>query len=427
MIKNKLTYKSTTRACYVGIISQAIIVNLAPILFIPLRSIYGFSLTQLASLTLINFLVQVSVDLIFAGLADKIGFRKLTIATNIVNVVGLSVFMLAPILAPNNVFVMLVVGTCIFSFAGGLLEVIMSPIVNSIPTDDKVKAMSMLHSFYAWGQVAVVAITTILVYILGVNNWQWIVLFWIAIPIINLIQFSIVPLAPSVHESKRQGLKTIIKKPYIWILLLVIALGGATEQIMAQWSSAFLEKGMNIPKIVGDIVGVCGFALMLGIGRAIFGKFGEKINLELFMLIGMSVAFLCYITVAVSTVKAISIIACMIAGLAVSMLWPGSISLASAKFPLAGSSMFAVLSCFGDVGASGGAMTTGSVADAVMKLDFVIDLANKWGFTQDEMGLRVGMLVSAIIPMLGIIAMTVIYIKKSKKNTDNQPLTSLTE
>ena len=268
-----------------GNFTQALIINLTPILFIPLRELFGLTLTELSILTLINFVAQIGSDIAFSGLIDKYGFRIFAEIGSALAAVGLVVFALAPVIFGDAVYVGLIIGTLIFSVAGGLLEVLLSPIVNAIPTDAKDKAMSVLHSFYAWGQVVVVVVTTLLVYFMDAKNWQYIVLIWLALPIATFVMFAIVPFAPPVQESQRSKFSSVFKSPMFILCLLVILAGGATEQIIAQWSSAFLEVGMGLPKIWGDMIGVVGFAVTFGIGRLIYGKFGDKLDLERLMLI----------------------------------------------------------------------------------------------------------------------------------------------
>lgn len=409
------SYKSTTYACYLANFTQALIINLTPILFIPLRELFGLTLTELSILTLINFVAQIASDICFSGLIDKYGFRIFAEIASALAAVGLIMFALSPVIFKDAVYVGLIIGTLIFSVAGGLLEVLLSPIVNSIPTDAKDKAMSVLHSFYAWGQVVVVVVTTLLVYFMDAKNWQYIVLIWLILPIATFIMFAIVPFAPPILESKRSKFSSIAKNPMFILCLLVILAGGATEQIIAQWSSAFLEVGMGMPKIWGDMIGVVGFAVTFGIGRLIYGKFGEKLNLELLMLIGLISSVVCYIIIAFSPNAFLTIIVFMLVGFSVSLLWPGALSIASSSFPLAGSAMFAILAMGGDIGCSSGPLLTGIVSDSVIDTAFVQELMLKYSLTAEEIGMRAGILVAAIIPLIGSVVMTFIYIKKTKE------------
>jgi len=409
------SYKSTTYACYLGNFTQALIINLTPILFIPLRELFGLTLTELSILTLINFVAQIGSDIAFSGLIDKYGFRIFAEIGSALAAVGLVVFALAPVIFGDAVYIGLIIGTLIFSVAGGLLEVLLSPIVNAIPTDAKDKAMSVLHSFYAWGQVVVVVVTTLLVYFMDAKHWQYIVLIWLSLPIATFVMFAIVPFAPPVQESQRSKFSSVFKSPMFILCLLVILAGGATEQIIAQWSSAFLEVGMGLPKIWGDMIGVVGFAVTFGIGRLIYGKFGDKLDLERLMLIGLVASAICYAVIAFSPSSVLTIIAFMAVGFAVSLLWPGALSIASSSFPLAGSAMFAILAMGGDIGCSSGPLLTGIVSDNAANIGFVRDIMLKYSLTAEEIGMRAGILVAAIIPLLGSVVMSFICVKRAKE------------
>lgn len=394
----EISYKSTTIACYIGHFVQAIVINLTPILFIPLRDQYGLSFQQLGFLILINFITQVACDILFSGIIDKYGYRGFATVSHLLTIIGFIIFALSPFIMEKP-YMGFVIATIIFSGSGGLLELLLSPIVNSIPTDEKATAMSVLHSFYAWGQLAVVLLTTISLFIFGTKSWQVIMLIWIIVPLFNFILFLKVPLAPPIPEEHRQGMRMLILKPFFIICFLAIGFGGAAEVSMNQWASAFMERAMNLPKIIGDTGGMCMFAIMLGLGRLLYGIYGVKINLLKIMLVGTLTAICCYIIVAFSFVSLISLIACAICGIAVSLLWPGTLVIASERFPLAGAWLFAILAAGGDIGASVGPWLLGVVTEQAPKLPFISNLSIQFALSSDQIGLRIGMFIAALFPL----------------------------
>ena len=393
-----ISYRSTAIACYMGNIVQSVVINLTPILFIPLREQFGLSFQQLGFLILVNFITQVACDILFSNLIDKIGFRPLALLAHVLTVIGFVLFALSPFFF-STPYIGFLLATIIFSGAGGLLEVLLSPIINAIPTDEKAAAMSIMHSFYAWGQVGVIVITTFALFVFSRASWPWIVLCWSILPIANFLLFCRVPLAPPVPEEHRQGMRMLITKPFFLMIFLVILLGGAAENSIAQWTSAFMEKAVNLPKVVGDVGGMSMFALMLGLGRLLHGKFGARFDLSRVMRLGALCAFVCYIIVAVSPIPFFSLLACAACGFMVSLMWPGSLVLAAEKYPMAGSWMFAILACGGDIGCSLGPWLIGLLTDHLPQLPAVSTLAGSLGLSADQIGLRLGMLGSAIFPL----------------------------
>ena len=382
-----VSYKSTTIACYIGIFCQAIVINLTPILFIPLREQYGLTFIELGLLIFVNFTTQVVVDIAFSKVVEKHGYRPFVTAAHAFTVGGFLLFALAPVVlvAPYPGFL---IATVVFSAGGGLQELLLSPIVNSIPTDEKEKAMSVLHSFYAWGQVMVVVGTTFLVFLLGRTSWQWIMAGWAVIPALNFVNFMRVPLGSPVPETgEHMGLTKLAKEPFFIIAIVAIAAGGAAEITMAGWTSAFFERTLAIPKVIGDTTGVASFAFMLGLGRLLYGKYGTRMPLPKVMMGGALLAAACYLVVVFSTVTAFSLVACMMCGFGVSLLWPGTLVLAAKRFPQAGASMFAILAAGGDIGASVGPWIVSLVADSA-------------GTFSEQIGLRMGILVGVLFPVL---------------------------
>ncbi len=382
-----VSYKSTTIACYIGIFCQAIVINLTPILFIPLREQYGLTFMELGLLIFVNFTTQVGVDIAFSKVVEKHGYRPFVTAAHAFTVGGFLLFALAPVILTKP-YPGFVLATVVFSAGGGLQELLLSPIVNSIPTDEKEKAMSVLHSFYAWGQVMVVVGTTFLVFLLGRTSWQWIMLGWAVIPAVNFVNFMRVPLGSPVPETgEHMGLSKLAKEPFFIIAIVAIAAGGAAEITMAGWTSAFFERTLAIPKVIGDTSGVASFAFMLGLGRLLYGKYGTRMKLPKVMMTGALIAAACYLIVVFSTINAFSLVACMMCGFGVSLLWPGTLVLAAKRFPQAGASMFAILAAGGDIGASVGPWIVSLVADSA-------------GALSEQVGLRTGILVGVLFPIL---------------------------
>lgn len=420
--KRHLSYKATAWACYLGNFVQAIVINLTPILFIPLKDQFNLSYLQLGNLVLINFATQVGVDILLSGAADKYGFRIFAVLGQGLAIAGLGLFAVTPYLF-SDVYTGFVISTIVFSGGGGLMEMLLSPIVDSIPTDVKSTAMSVLHSFYAWGQLSVIVFTTLFLFIFGTRSWQIISALWLIVPIFNFVLFSQVPLTSPIHEAKRMRVRDYFQTRFFIVALLAILFGGAAEVSMAQWASAFMEKGLVLPKLSGDLLGVAMFALMLGIGRAIFGKYGAKINLNKVMIYGSLLAIGCYIIIALSPIAWISLLACGICGITVSLLWPGTLVITSEKFPLAGASMFAFLAAGGDVGASIGPWFVSYVTDTAPLLPIAADLAMSLGLTLEQLGLRAGILFGTLLPLGSFICH--IWLAKHMSHKAKSPVDSI--
>lgn len=416
MNNKSVSYKSTTMACYIGYFAQAIVINLAPILFIPLREQFGLSYSQLGSLIFINFVTQLIVDIAFSKSVDKHGFRLFAISGHILCAIGLATFAILPNVLSSNSYLALLIGTLIFSAGGGLLELLISPIIDAIPTDDKATAMSLLHSFYAWGQVTFIIVTTIFLFIFGKDKWPIIVLVWAMVPLVNSFIFSKVPLAQKLHESQVMKVRALIKNPIFIIAFFSIMLGAASEVTMNQWASTFMEKGLMLPKVIGDTAGMCMFAVMLGIGRAIYGVYGSRFNVNKVMIYGSMGAVVCYVVVALSPYNSLSIIACAMCGIFVSLLWPGTLVVASEKLPLAGASMFALLAAAGDLGAAAGPAITGAITDFASSN--IAPAFTTLNMAPEQLGLRIGLIIAAIFPVLATISFTILMKYRSKKLTD---------
>lgn len=410
-----VSYRSTAIACYIGNFVQSIVINLTPILFIPLREQFGFSYEQLGLLILINFVTQVLSDIGFSGVVDRFGYRPFVVASHALTIIGFGLFALAPLLF-SNAYIGFVIATVIFSASGGLLEVLLSPIVNSIPTDEKAMAMSVLHSFYAWGQVTTVLLTTLFLFFFGKAAWQIIVALWMIVPLFNFFFFMKVPMAPPIPEEHRQGMRALITKPFFIVAFFAIIFGGAAENALAQWTSAYMEKAIALPKIVGDTAGMCMFGFMLGLGRLLNGTFGNRFNLSRLMQWGSLFAVVCYLVVALSPVPMLSLVFCALCGFMVSLLWPGTLSLSAERYPYAGAWMFAILAAGGDIGCSAGPAIMSVVAERAPGLPMFAGFL-QGSMTPEQFGLRLSMLVGALFPIGAFVCLTwlIAHMKKGEK------------
>jgi len=386
------------RCCYLGMFIQALVINLTPLLFIPLKDQLGLTYEQVGRLVLINFLTQMVVDLVCSGLVDRINVKPLTVAANLLAGAGLWVFALAPAWTPTP-YVGLALGTVVFSVGCGLLEVLLSPIINTVPSERKAADMAVLHAFYPIGKVTVIIITALALNRIGAHHWRALMLAWSVFPFINTIGFLLVHLPPFAHASTRQTLHELVRKPAFLALLLAIGLAGATELTIAQWASAFAEKGLGVTKLVGDLLGFCLFGVGMIIGRLWFGMRGEQANLRRVMIGSTLLAAAMYFVTSLAPSPWLALAACAAAGLFVAMLWPGTLSLATARFPLAGGSMFALLAAGGDTGAALMPWGLGLVADRVAAHAAPLTLLLGAALSPDQLGLRAGLLVAMACPL----------------------------
>ncbi len=361
----------------------------------------------------VNFVSQVTVDLTFSRLIDKYGFRPFAIGGHIAAAAGLGLFALAPLLFGKNVYAGFVLATVVFSVGGGLMEILLSPIVNAIPTKEKAAAMSVLHSFYAWGQVVVVLATTLLLFALPDGWWSMIPVLWMLPAIFNAFFFAKVPLAPAIPEAQRTGMRRILRDPRFLIAMLVIMTGAMAELCMSQWASAFMESALGLDKVLGDTLGMCMFGVMMGIGRAWYGVVGGRVKLSRVMLLGAALCACCYLTAALSGIGWLSLAACALTGLGAALLWPGTLTLAAERFPLAGAVMFAILAAGGDIGASIGPWLVGVIAERAPSLPALADIASAIG--PEQLGLRVGLLAAAIFPAASFVGI-LLFIQNTNKS-----------
>jgi len=359
---NNINYKSTLYACYLGYITQALIVNLPPLLFVVFQGKFGLSYTMLGSLVVVVFVTQLIVDALAVKFVDKIGHRMSVVIAHAFATFGMIALAFLPRMLPWP-YIGLIISSILFSIGGGLIEVLVSPIVESLPSDAKASSMSLLHSFYSWGQVLVIIVSTLALHIVGQDLWFILPLVWSLLPLFTLFKFTRVPLMPPIEESQRTPLKELFRSRIFLIALLLMVCAGVSEQSMAQWASLFAEKGLGISKTLGDLLGPCLFAVMMGVMRTWYGVKGQKISMHKALLICSVLCMASFVITAITPIPAISLLGCALCGLSVSLMWPGMLSITAAGYPLGGVAMFAILALGGDLGCSIGPQFTGIIAD----------------------------------------------------------------
>lgn len=358
----KNQYHKTIYACFLGYIVQAIVNNFVPLLFLTFEETYQIPLSRITLLVTINFAVQLLVDLLAIGFVDRIGYRVSILIAHIFSAGGVLLLTVLPDRC-SEPFVGLLIAVIIYATGGGILEVLVSPIIESCPTDNKEAAMSLLHSFYCWGHVGVVFLSTVFFAVFGIDNWKIMAIIWACIPLANTILFAKVPIAPLIGEGEKGlTIKELYSKKLFWLFLLMMICAGASEQAVSQWASTFAEKGLGVSKTIGDLAGPMFFAICMGLSRAYYGKFGEKINLQLFMIGSSMLCVVSYLGIVFFTIPALGLISCGIAGLSVGIMWPGTFSMASASIKRGGTAMFALMALAGDLGCAGGPTVVGMVS-----------------------------------------------------------------
>lgn len=361
----KNQYNQTVTACFVGYIVQAIVNNFVPLLFLTFQKSYQIPLSQITLLVTFNFGVQLLVDLLSVGFVDRIGYRVSMILAHGLSAAGLILLTILPEVFASP-FAGILAAVLVYATGGGLLEVLVSPVVEACPSDNKEKAMSMLHSFYCWGHVGVVLISTVFFRMFGIGNWKILAVLWAVIPICNAFVFTKVPIAALMEEGERGlSLKELFRMKLFWILLIMMVCAGASEQAVSQWASAFAEKGLGISKTAGDLAGPMAFAVLMGLSRAFYGKYGERINLDRFMVFSSCLCIASYLGISLLPVPQLSLAACAVCGLSVGIMWPGTFSKAAAALPRGGTALFALLALGGDVGCSGGPTLVGAVTSVM--------------------------------------------------------------
>lgn len=377
----KPTYQTTIVACFVGYIVQAIINNFVPLLFITFQNSYSIPLSRITLLVTINFGVQLTVDLFASKFVDRIGYRASILLAHVCAAAGLLLLTVLPeIMDP---FAGILLSVTVYAIGGGITEVLISPIMESCPTDNKEKAMSLLHSFYCWGHVGVVILSTVFFKVFGIENWRILAMLWAAVPLLNTFVFARTPIAPLIASGEKgMTLRELFVNKTFWVLMLMMVCAGASEQGISQWASAFAEHGLGISKAAGDLAGPMTFAILMGASRAFYGKYGDRINLDRFMLFSTALCAISYLLASLVPNPIVNLIGCGLCGLSVGIMWPGTFSKAAVALRTGGTAMFAMLALAGDLGCGGGPTLVG----AVMKL------------AGDNM--KIGILAAIIFPVL---------------------------
>ncbi len=392
----KFNYKTTMYACFTGYIVQAIVNSFVPLLFVTFQKSYNIPLSKITLLITVNFVIQLIIDMLSAGFIDRIGYRASVIIAHICAIMGLGMLTFLPEMFEDH-FIGIIISVVIYAIGGGLIEVLISPIIEACPTDNKESTMSLLHSFYCWGCTGVVLVSTIFFKIFGIENWKILTLILLIIPIVNIILFAKVPIY-SLHEEGECGftMRELFREKIFWILMLMMLCAGASEQAVSQWASTFAEQGLGVSKALGDLIGPMLFSVLMGISRLIYGRYGERMDLDRFMRYSTILCIISYMCISLIRVPIIELIACGICGFSVGIMWPGTFSKASASIRRGGTVMFAMLALAGDLGCSGGPTLVGMVSSAL------------------DNNLRIGILSGIIFPI--ILILTLIIIKKVSVN-----------
>lgn len=359
-MKNK--YGRTIRACCMGYVVQAAVNNFIPLLFVFFNSAFNITLSKITLFVTVNFAVQLLVDLLSAGFVDKIGYKRTVIIADIMGAAGMICLGTLPYII--DPYIGLLISIFIYAIGGGLLEVVVSPIVEACPSDHKSGVMSLLHSFYCWGHVAVVLLSTLFFAVFGMENWRFAAFLWAIIPVVNIIYFIGAPVPEMAAEGHKTGLKDLLKRKLFWLVFILMLCAGAAEQSMSQWASAFAEKGLNIPKSSGDILGTCMFAVMMGTSRLLYSIISKKTSLKNMMLISATLCIVSYIIAGCVQNPALALVGCGLCGFSVGIMWPGTFSLSANRIPSGGTAMFAMLALGGDIGCSAGPTIVGFISEA---------------------------------------------------------------
>ncbi len=388
------SYNHTIYASYGGYITQAIVNNFAPLLFLTFMAEFELTIDRITLITTVNFVVQLAVDAVAVKVVDRIGYRPCIVAAHVFAVLGLAGLAFFPMVMPA--FAGIMAAVVLYAIGGGIIEVLISPIVEACPTDAKASAMSLLHSFYCWGHVFLVVVSTAFFALFGMDSWRVMACLWALVPLANIFYFMLVPIYPIVAEGTKQlPLRELLGKRVFWLLLVMMVCAGASEQAMSQWSSAFAEKALGVSKTIGDLAGPCAFAIFMGTARALYGKFADRVPLKAFMIGSSALCIGCYLLAALSGHALLGLIGCAACGFSVGIFWPGTFSIAPGVLPGGGTAMYALMALCGDLGCSGGPTLVGFVADAAGS------------------ELRIGLLAAILFPVL-MLALTA-GLKQEKK------------
>ena len=389
------SFKATITASCIGYFTQAVLINFTPLLFITFQKEFGLSLAQLSVLIATNFATELIIDFLGTKYVSKIGYRRSVIIAQALSVMGLCMIPILPKLMESK-FLALEIAMIFCGLGGGLIEVLISPIVEACPTKRKSAIMSMLHSFYCWGQMGVVLLSTIYFRTVGIEHWEYLSLIWAIIPAIDLVLFCFVPINTLVDESEESTFGELIRQKLFWVFLVMMLCAGATELAMSQWASAFAEAGLKVEKWIGDLLGPCLFAVCMGCARIFYATHSDKIGLKKGILISSGICVVSYLVAILSPVPIISLIGCAMCGVGSGMLWPGTYSIATNRMPKGGVPMFGLLALAGDMGCLSGPYLTGMISNAF------------------DGNLKMGFLFSLIFPIT-LMIMVVILMKYFKK------------
>lgn len=390
-------YKKTLTACYLGFITQAICANFAPLLFLTFHTVYQIPLGQIALISTVFFLTQLIVDILCSYFADKIGYRKCVVASELCAAAGLIGLAFLPDLFSDPLSG-IIASVVIYAIGSGLIEVLCSPIVEACPFDNKEAVMSLLHSFYCWGSVGVILLSTVFFAVFGIDSWKWLSCIWAVIPLYNIYNFATCPIAHTTDEGKGMGTGSLLRVPLFWIAIVLMVCAGASELSMAQWASAYTESALGFSKAMGDLAGPCMFAITMGISRVLFGKYGDRLDLMRFMIGSGVLCLSCYIAASISNNPVIGLIGCILCGFSVGIMWPGTISICSGRLPEGGTAMFALLAMAGDMGGAFGPSLVGNITQ---------NAGND---------LRRGMLVGCVFPLVLILSLVLLKGMRKPKN-----------
>ncbi len=391
-------YRQTLAACYLGLVTQAITANFAPLLFLKFHGDYGISLGRIALIPGTFFVTQLIVDVLCARFADRIGYRRCAVASEVCSAMGLAGLAFLPELLPDP-FAGILLSVVVYAIGSGLIEVLSSPIIEACPFAHKEAAMSLLHSFYCWGSVGVILLSTLFFAAFGIGSWKVLACLWALIPLCNIYNFAVCPIEPLTDEGGGMGIGGLLKLPLFWIAVILMVCAGASELSMAQWASAYAESALGLSKAAGDLAGPCMFAVMMGVSRVIYGKYGDRLELKKFMLGSGVLCLACYLTASLSGAPVLGLIGCMVCGFSVGIMWPGTISICLGRIPAGGTAMFALLAMAGDLGGAFGPGLVGSITQRA----------------GDD--LRRGMLAGCVFPLVLIAAL--LMMKKTAKNDKN--------
>ena len=382
-------YKKTLTACYLGFVTQAITANFAPLLFITFHRSYGIPLGKIALISTIFFFTQLIVDVVCAKFVDGIGYRTCVVASEVASALGLISLAVLPSLLTDP-FVGIILSVIIYAVGSGLIEVLVSPIVEACPFDNKESVMSLLHSFYCWGSVGVIVLSTAFFAVFGTEHWKWLSCLWALVPFYNVFNFISCPIEHLTEEGEGMSIRALIKTPQFLLGVLLMICAGASELSMAQWASAFAETALGLTKTMGDLVGPCLFAVMMGVSRLIYGKYGDRLDLKRYMIGSGALCLICYLLASLSHNPFVSLAGCIVCGFSVGIMWPGTISMLSKILPLGGTAMFALLAMAGDIG---GAVGPGIVGNVTQQMND---------------NLQAGMLAGVVFPAVLIISVLII-------------------